>query len=202
MTPPFSALPDVVEVGGTAYPVEADFRLFVALEAAVLRREEAVVGTLLWRFYRDQPPEDLGAAADRLLWFYRLGEEDRQNTPVGPGGGRRCYDFHQDADALYSSFFQAYRIDLSAAGLHWWKFRRLMFGLPPDTPFMQRVHYRTADTSGMSQKERRRYAKLREAFALRDSRGAPMTLEQRNAWMKDYVRRRFEEYEGPCGKTK
>lgn len=194
MTPPFAPLPEAVEVGGAVVPVDPDFRIFVALETAVLRREEADIGVLLRRFYRNRPPEDLSAAVDRLLWFYRIGKELRGDVPGGCAGSGRCYDFEQDADALYTSFFQAYRIDLAAAQLHWWSFRRLMFALPPDTPFMQRVHYRTADISGLSQKERQRYAKLRERFALREAVGVRMTLAQRDAWMKEYVKRRFEEY--------
>lgn len=67
---------------------------------------------------------------------------------------RRSYDFEIDADALYTSFREAYGIDLLQEDLHWWAFRELMLGLPDDTPFKQRVYYRTGSTEGMSAKQK------------------------------------------------
>ena len=89
---------------------------------------------------------------------------------------------------------QAYGIDLERDSLHWWKFRRLMFGLPGDTPFMQRVQYRVADLDKLPKEQRKHYRKMRRLYALKQpEKRHRMTAEERDAAMKARVRRRFEE---------
>lgn len=185
----FGPLPSAVKVNGCETPVDPDFRWMVSFETAVLGGRQEELAEIMERFYLGRIPEALDGAAEALLWFYRCGRESAQ----GEGGGeKRCYDFRQDADALYASFYQAYHTDLRKGALHWWAFRQLMFGLPEDTPFMQRVYIRTVDTTGMGREEKKRYAKLKQRFAVRED-GRPMTLEERDAWMKAYVGRRFRE---------
>ena len=134
---PFETLPDTVEVGGCVYRINADFRVGVALETEMHSADPDAAG-LLTLFYPEGIPEDVQAAADKLLWFYACpeGAQDDDDPPAVQRSAR-LYDFVQDADALTASFQQAYGIDLERDRLHWWKFRRLMFGLPPETPFMQ-----------------------------------------------------------------
>ena len=183
-------LPDGVEAGGGRYSVDPDFRLMVELESAA---EDGLapetLEDILWRFYRQAPPSDPEAALDGLLWFYRCGKEDA----AGASGGARVYDFGQDAEALYTSFLQAYRIDLSVDAVHWWAFRRLMFGLPADTPFAQRLHYRASDTSGMGKEQKKHYARMKKLYAIRQRTAGRETLAQRDARMLAYVERRFSE---------
>lgn len=191
-------LPDYVEAGSARWPIDPDFRLMVELESAVTSPEglggESLAG-LLARFYPKGMPPDPEMAVDGMLWFYRCGKEDE---PEGGGaaGHTRLYDFEQDGEALYTSFLQAFRIDLTSDSVHWWQFRRLMFGLPADTPFAQRLHYRTADTSGMGKEQKKHYAKMKRLFAIREPARVHETLEQRNARMRAYVERRFTEVAG------
>lgn len=193
MTDPFSRLPMSVEIGGRSLPIDPDFRLMVHLETAILRERQKAVAQAMLRFYRGRLPTDLDGAVAALLWFYRCGRAEPLEG--GAAAGRnRCYDFRQDADALYASFRQAYHIDLHQDALHWWAFRTLMFGLPEDTPFSRAVHIRTVDTTDMSREDRKRYSKLKRRFALSEAE-KHMTLEERDAWMKAYVARRFAELE-------
>lgn len=190
-------LPRHVEVLGTRWPVDPDFRLMVELETAAAGPSELspdLLGDLLERFYPQGVPPDAGGAVEGMLWFYRCGKEDE---PEGGGAAShtKLYDFEQDGEALYTSFLQAFRIDLTSDSVHWWQFRRLMFGLPADTPFAQRLHYRTADTSGMGKEQRKHYAKMKRLFAIREPARAHETLEQRNARMRAYVERRYAEVE-------
>ena len=196
-------LPCEVEVAGLAWPIDTDFRLMVEFETAIFTQQgddlAELLAELLTRFYCGQLPEDIEAAMDRLLWFYRCGEQEEEKEAKG-GKAKRVYDFDQDAEALYTSFLHAYQLDLTTATIHWWQFRRLMFGLPAETPFSRRLHYRTADTSGMGKEERKRYAKLRNLYAIRERPGKRETLEERNARMQAYVRRRFMEVEDGSAK--
>lgn len=188
-------LPDSVEEDGGRYAVDPDFRLMVELESAV---EDGLspeaLEDILRRFYRQTPPSAPEAAVDGLLWFYRCGREETEEG--GASGKTRVYDFGQDAEALYTSFLQAYRIDLSVDAVHWWAFRRMMFGLPADTPFAQRLHYRTADTSGMGKEQKKHYARMKKLYAIRQRASGRETLAQRDARMLAYVERRFSEVNG------
>ena len=139
---PFKQLPDTVEIGGVPTRINPDFRVGVAIETELLTDAPDVEG-LLRAFYPDGIPADVESAADQMIWFYAHTDETGQNDDETPrSSALRGYDFTQDADALMASFQQAYGIDLERDSLHWWKFRRLMFGLPGDTPFMMRVQRR------------------------------------------------------------
>ena len=191
---PFERLPDTVEIGGKPVRIDPDFRVGVAIENELLSDEPDVEG-LLRAFYPDGLPADVEAAADRMIWFYaHTDEAGNENGDMPRGGTARRYDFAQDADALMASFQQAYGIDLERDSLHWWKFRRLMFGLPGDTPFMQRVQYRVADLDKLPKEQRKHYRKMRRLYALKQpEKRHRMTAEERDAAMKVRVRRRFEE---------
>ena len=191
MTPnPFEALPSSVEVGGRAVPIEPDFRVGVAIELEALSDAPDIEG-LLRMFYPGGVPEPASQAAEQMLAFYAGADagEPRQ----GSAKGGRAYDFSQDADALLASFLDAYGIDLSTARLHWWSFRRLMLNLPPETPFMRRVYYRTADTKKMSREERKQVEKMRRQYALRRAAGPEQSPEELEKALRDKVNRRFEE---------
>lgn len=190
-------LPAYVEADGARWPIDPDFRLMVELESAVTSPDglnpEALAG-LLARFYLQGAPSDAAVAVDRMLWFYRCGKEGEEEDG-GSSGKARVYDFEQDGEALYTSFLQAFQIDLTADAVHWWRFRRLMFGLPPETPFAQRLHYRTADTSFMGREQKKHYANMKRLFAVKDRARTHETLAQRDARMLAYVERRFAEVE-------
>ncbi len=190
-------LPRTVEAGGAAWPIDPDFRLMMELEEAAAGPEglpPEALGELLGRFYPQGVPPDIEGAVEGMLWFYRCGKEEEGAGGGSPGRGR-LYDFEQDGEALYTSFLQAFRIDLTTDSVHWWRFRKLMFGLPAETPFAQRLHYRAADTAGMGREQKKHYAKMKRLYAVREAARFHETLEQRDRRMRDYVARRFAEVE-------
>lgn len=192
---PFEALPETVEIDGQPYAINCDFRFGITLEQEVLSDQETDVAGLLRLFYPDGVPRNVNAAVDKMLEFFKAPSsllpsgKEREKTRKG-----RWYDFRQDADVLLASFLDAYGIDLSTAKIHWWTFRLLMLNLPHETAFMQRVHYRTADISKVDKKLQPHYRKMRSLFALKDVRdGKAMTVEERDAALKEKIRRRYEE---------
>ena len=99
-----------------------------------------------------------------------------------------------DADALTASFAQAYGIDLEHDLMHWWKFRRLMFGLPADTSFVQRIHIRSVDINKVDKSQKGYYRKMKKLYAIRQpEKKRKMTAEKRNEQMRQKVAKRFEE---------
>ena len=191
---PFQTLPDHVEIGGRWVTIDTDFRIGVAIETEALESEEPDVAGLLSLFYRREIPGDVAGAVQAMLNFFKGYDKQAEGKKVGKSPGR-WYDFSQDADVLLSSFLSAYGIDLSTASIHWWTFRRLMLNLPTDCPFMQRVHYRTADLTKLPKSQRKHYKRMRELHAIRaKARSGPaMTAEERDAALMERVQRRFEE---------
>lgn len=181
-------------MNGRDVRIDSGFRMGVAIEMELLSGEPDAAG-LLTAFYPEGVPQPYEEAAERMIWFYtgRDVPESRIDAGADEKPRARAYDFGQDADALLASFLDAYNIDLTSAQLHWWTFRRLMMNLPPDTPFMKRIHYRTADLKKLGKEERKHYKKMRALYALKRPEGPAMTVEERDAALKEKVRRRFEE---------
>ena len=182
---PFDAPPVDVTIGGDVWPVDSDFRMGVAFELEALSGKPDAAG-LLRRFFRGRIPPDIPAAAEAMLAFYRGPDEAERRSGDGKKG--RCYDYLQDAEAIEASFRAAYGIDLTEARLHWWTFRALLLHLPPETPFMVRIRYRSADLKKLSGAERKHYKKMQKIFAL-ERRDAPQTAEERDAALLEQVRR-------------
>ena len=188
-------LPDTVEIGGNTYPIETDFRAGIAFELAVQRGEQSI-RAWLEPWFPDGCPRDVEGAIKAAVWFYSCGVTKDitkdEKTHRGATNAKQGYSFDADADALISSFWQTYNIDLTTERLHWWVFRKLMFGLPDECEFSKRVYYRTCDLKDLPKKERERITKMRNKIAI-EKPGGKMTLEERNTQMRDYVKRRHKE---------
>lgn len=191
---PFDQLPTTVEIDGYAYPIQYDFRFGVSLEQEVVSRNEPDVAVLLSAFYPHGVPANVEAAAEKMLEFYQ-GYADPDKFTSGDQAKGKQYDYEADADALIASFLDCYGIDLTVDQLHWWTFRRLMLSLPDDSPFMERVRYRVIDISKLDKKLQPHYRKMRSIYALksRPENGSLMTVEQRDAALREKIRKRYEE---------
>lgn len=190
-------LPETVSIGGRSVPINTDFRAGIQLELLSLD-DKLTAERLLQNYFGVQWPEPYDEAIKAAIWFYRCGkppakedDEDKQKLQQT----RRSYDFEVDAEAIYTSFWQAYQIDLRSEILHWWDFRALLIDLPEETPFMKRVYYRTAKTDGMSKKQKKAFAKLRKRYELpeRGTIDQRLSLMERDEKMKQYVAKRFKE---------
>lgn len=195
---PFRALPDHVEVSGKRVPIDPSFRVGVAIELEVLKEEKPDVAGLLSLFYRGSVPADVKAAVDAMLGFFRgYNQADGELKQGDKKKGGRVYDFEQDAEAISSSFLAYYNIDLTKTDLHWWEFRRLLFNLPHESNFMQRIMYRTADLNKLDRTRRKHFKKMREIYAIKDTvdRKKHMTVEERDAELLAQINRRYQEAE-------
>lgn len=194
---PFEVLPAAVEIGGVSVKINPDFRIGVSIETEMLQEHPDVEG-LLKLFYSEEVPSQMEEAAEQMIRFYSYADDEnedgKEEKKAAVSSRKRLYDFSQDADALLSSFWQAYGIDLERDEIHWWKFRRLMFGLPADTPFMQRVHIRSVDLNKVDKSQKGYYRRMKKIYALKQNvRRERMTAAEKEEAMKEKVRRRFEE---------
>lgn len=161
----YSELPRTVN----GLPVRTDWRVMAEFENGLYRTksggEGALVRASLAAFYCAPPPDE-NAAWQGLLWFYRCGKDPPK---TGTGGSRRRarpYDFDVDAELVYASFWQAYRLDLTRSRMHWWQFRALFNGLPEKCPLGRVIGYRTAELDGLPEKQRAFYEQMRALYAL------------------------------------
>lgn len=189
---PFQALPETVEVGGRAVKVDTDFRVGVAIEQESTALEPDIV-SLLNAFYLENIPRPVEEAVKRMIEFYSYQDGGGEKNEESGKPSKRAYDFTQDADALLSSFLDSYGLDLSTAKIHWWTFKRLLCNLPPDTPFMRRMYYRTADTKKMSKSERKHVEKMRRLYALKAPERSGKSAEELDRDYLEKVRRRYAE---------
>ena len=103
--------------------------------------------------------------------------DDKSKTPVDLEGNimplpkqQQNYCLKYDAEYIYTSFKQAYQIDLleEQGKLDWRKFKLLLRDLPDDTKLKQVIDIRTKDypKGKHSGEERRKLKELKRAFAL------------------------------------
>lgn len=101
---------------------------------------------------------------------------DRRGNPVPvvkeEDDDKQLYDIVQDAEYIYSSFQQAYGMNLFdvQGSLHWQEFRALLSGLPSGTILQKIIQIRAWKPSkGDSPKDREDMRKLQKVHALRNS---------------------------------
>jgi hypothetical protein len=85
--------------------------------------------------------------------------------------GKPLYSIKYDGEFIFSSFMQAYHIDLieEQGKLHWSKFNALLAGLPEGTKLIEVMKIRAwKPQKGDSTKEKQRMRALQEEYALPD----------------------------------
>lgn len=190
----FFKLPSAVTVAGVEFNVNTDFRCMARFENAMLRTDRndrkataRVIADTLHDFYKGNIPAELNAAIEAMWWFYRCGEDvtSRVNKAGNNRKNVRLYDYEIDMGHIISSF-RAYNIDLTSCNLHWWVFRSLFADLPSDCEFMKIMCYRGMDLNEIkNRKERKRFARLKEFYALPVQKKAPLTKEERDRLFKE-----------------
>lgn len=130
---------------------------------------------LLRLYFPQRQPADISAAQAAIVEFYLRGAkpsaaEKERDRPV-------FYSFLADAEALIAEFQRVYGLDLTRVKMHWWRFSALLDGLISHS-FSERVKYRTADPSGIKNKDvRAQWTSLKEKYAL-DGQGQPVRYPQ------------------------
>ena len=139
---------------GTVYPIHTDFREWVRFESLLNDGdvpENLKIFMAVRLIFGDNVPEDINAAKDFVLWFYRGGnplpeaeEKDEDGEAEPYMESRRVYDFEYDSEYIFAAFLELYHIDLSETQMHWWKFRALFKGLH-DCKMTEIMGYRGAE---------------------------------------------------------
>lgn len=153
----FNKLPQTIKIKNKKYRINTDFRFMISFETKMrgietLPSEEqekillqALVNFCPAFFERNKVNEDdITLLSRRMLWFYSCGRKNYHKIGNGSSGHmHQIYSYEYDDEYIYGAFYEQYRIDLSTAKLHWWKFRALFISLKSDTQFEQIKAYRT-----------------------------------------------------------
>lgn len=182
------------EINGT--PIHSDYRYMVMFEELIrdpdLDNNEKFIRSLDLLY--DGPVLDAQSAWDGLLWFYSGGQEKAERESGTDRKFRQVYDFEQDAERIYSAFWQIYGIDLQSAPLHWWSFRALLGNLPESCLMGEIMRIRATDVGKLKGAERKRIRYLQKVYAIkRTGTHELLTAAERDRKMHEYVLRRHKE---------
>lgn len=135
-------LPVSVDIWSKTYKIDADFRTIMNVEGIIFGKEvtddqkkfaeemmkeidieekDAIANAkyydALKLFYRNNVPDDLEEAMEKMLWFYSCGKEDEQSKTKTK---KKVISFEYDFDYINAGFMQDYKIDLFEVDfLHW-----------------------------------------------------------------------------------
>lgn len=166
-------LPESVVVDGTEYPMKTDFRTWLRFTSEMTSTEEIIQKlskALILIFEGHKLPPTLDCTLAAILDFY-TGSSLKSDKNIDGGNQKRLYDYEHDAEAIYASFMQYYKIDLTTADLHWWQFKALFSSLGEGTKMFEIMQCRSVNLKKIKDKEQRRYyAKMKKLYALPDNR--------------------------------
>ena len=180
---------DCYEVEGTSYPVDASFDNILKL--IDMTRDESLDGSyrvilgIKMLFGKDTDLISLypfpvlnEIFLDVFKIYVNQGKEPEVKKdlagnllpPEYQKDKESCYSLKHDAEYIFSSFMQAYGIDLieKQGKLHWFKFQALLAGLPEDTKFRQVVSIRLWKKPSKSDTEESQMRELQEIYKLPD----------------------------------
>lgn len=163
--------PDQAVVNGERYEIRTNFRTSILFEL-MMQDDSLDARAKVWKglnLYFPVIPDDLSAAVDVALWFYRCGREETmlQKRMAERKGKKQVYSFERDAGRIYAAFLLAYKIDLQDIEyMHWWRFRYLFESLPKDCEFMRAMEYRSVDVDKVPEGQKDWYRKMKRVYAL------------------------------------
>ena len=163
------SLPTFLTVHGRACPIRTDFRTWIGVSVCMASNIDNIskISDILKLVYITIPP-NLEEALMQIMQFL---SHSKQTNERKKENGQRVFDYEYDADIIFSSFMEQYKIDLTNAEMHWWVFKALLEGLNEDTRFAKSVQYRTMDLSKIKDKDQRKfYADMKRIHALPDNR--------------------------------
>ena len=163
-------LPTTITVQDTEIPIKTDFRVWIQFIGIVqeydlehLTVEDYIDMTeRISRILFTRQPELSAELFPAIVAFF-CGFSD---TKKGDADRERTYDYSIDADAIYSSFAQAYGIRLDRTQMHWYEFRALFANMPEDCAIGRLIRIRSMKDSDVPREKRQDLHKLKESVAL------------------------------------
>lgn len=136
-------LPNVIEINGSLYSIETDFRLWMRFEIEVGKLKPGETMDVSYLFVEEMPA---CVSLNDLMGFARpkrvLPRSNGRNSDV------IALDYELDSDLIVAAFLGQYGIDLTEVdNLHWHKFLALLHGLNEQTKLREVMSYRVYEKS-------------------------------------------------------
>lgn len=173
------SLPDFVVINGQKYPVLTDFRIWTEFDEILhldnVETKDKIM--MIFNLCIDKErcrflPDDWEAGMEALSGFY-LCRKKTETKKTANTNGERAFSFCEDSGYIYSAFLTQYGIDLvSVPYMHWYLFRALFDGLEDARQIMKIIRWRTCDTEGVQDREKKKYLKkMKEIYKLSSLKG-------------------------------
>lgn len=175
----FNVMLDDLPTEYDGFPICTDFdigiQIMQVLENEELSQQEKIDKALSLLFLADIP--DIQTAINGLLWFLTDWNHDNNKSE----DKTKVTDWDIDQWRIYAGFKQHYGINLQTDSLHFWEFMGLLTNLP-ECAYTRVVDIRAKKiTNKMSKEEKSMYARLKEVYALKQSKTVEYTDEQKQA---------------------
>ncbi len=164
--------PDYIIVRGERCPIKTDFKVWLEFSSLFGNGEfDLMKVTECFKLLFDELPPNMIEALKEIFNFYSHSPSKESEDNRREKEQKRNFDFEYDADLIFSAFMQQYKIDLSEASMHWWKFKALFSSLSEDTQFMEVLKYRSVKLSDIKDKKQKKfYSKMKRHYRLPDNR--------------------------------
>jgi hypothetical protein len=145
---------------------------------------------LQW-FYPEIPTHvPIQAVADAMVKFIVPPDDNpadpTRRKPKRENAKAPSYCFEFDAEEIFVSFLQEYRINLvSTTYLHWYEFLMLFGNLGKETAMMRKIELRTMDLSQFKGKDKAKLSKAQKAVQI------PVKLSQEETSMIEELMRKL-----------
>ena len=153
-------LPDKVELGGKIYNFNASFDNVINIIDLIndndIDNTVKVDLSIEMIFGKEQCNVDFETKKQLFFFFFAeiVNQGKKDSVPLDLSGKpipnyqddvKKNYSLKHDADYIFSSFMQAYHINLfkEQGKMHWFEFQALLNGLPDDTKFKQITQIRS-----------------------------------------------------------
>lgn len=173
-------LPKRINVGDKVFEIDTSFRVGIQFQFIMEDKSSSAIQKVLDScrlFFGNQSIPDylLLEVMKSIIDYYscypshdvggkKSSREDNSQT-------KSIYSFKYDSGYIFSSFMQAYHIDLTNEDMHWFKFQTLLRNLPSDTIFSTILGYRAKRiTSDMPDEHKRFYKEMKQFYSLPDDR--------------------------------
>ncbi len=182
----FNVLLDPLPTEYEGFPIDTDFQtgiqIMQVLEDGELSQQEQI-GTALSLLFLVEDSEgnpldlpDYQTAIDGLMWYLSAWNHDHGDKDKHD----KIMDFDVDQWRIYADFRRYYNINVNTEQLHYWEFMALLSALPNDGAYKNVLFIRDKKLdSKMSKEERNTYIKLKEIYALKQTKAAEYTDEQK-----------------------
>lgn len=180
---------NVYEYKGTEYPIDLTFDnvldMFDVLADEELDDYDKAKINLMYLFDGEHldseratiAPEDAVEIWNDIFENYvsvtdkEVADYDLQGNPMPKKEMKKLINIEKDAEFIFSSFQQAYRINLfeEQGRMHWHEFQALLNGLPENTIFKRIIQIRAWEPSKNESKEyRKSMSELQEIYSLEE----------------------------------